>query len=188
MGLNDSFSATKLKSKQKYLTSAYISIFLFVCFTSFVLVFVCLKLGTTLFLSFSSFVWCRNWSRNSSCPGAGSEWEHGPSCTSAEISLPGFCRRSHEPVAAALVCPEERGFHVVPHQAGGPQVRLALQKRRRDVNALTPQLETPLVCASRIQADVLWEWQWGKAEGDYWHQKGKVSAKINPFDPLVFTL
>lgn len=47
-------------------------------------------------------------------------------------------------MAAALVCPEERGLHVVPHQAGGPEVRLALQKRRRNVNAFTPQLEAPL--------------------------------------------
>lgn len=54
MGLNDSFSAMKLNSEQKYLSSACISIFCF-CFTSFVLFFLCLKLGTTLFLSFGSF-------------------------------------------------------------------------------------------------------------------------------------
>lgn len=157
MGLYDSSSARKLKSEPKYLSSAYISIFCF-CFTIFVLFLLCLKLGTTLFFPFSSFVWCRSWSDNSSCTGAGSEWKHGSSCISAEILLPGFCRRSHEPVAAALVCPEERGLHVVPHQAGGPEVGLALQKRRGNVNALPPQLEAPLVCASRIQADVLWEW------------------------------
>lgn len=47
MGLNDSFSATKLKSEQKYLGSASISYFAF-CFTGFVLLFPCLKLSTTL--------------------------------------------------------------------------------------------------------------------------------------------
>lgn len=162
-----------------------VHVFLYFAFVSVVVFwfFLCLKLGTTLFLFFSSFFWSRNRSGSYSCLGAGSEWKHGPCCVSAEVLLPRFCRRSHEPVAAALVCPEEWGLHVVPHQAGGPQVRLALQKRRRNVNPVTPQLETPLVCASGVQADVLRKWQWGEAEGDYWYQKGKVSAKRNPFDP-----
>lgn len=98
---------------------------------------------------------------------------------------PLLCRRPHEPVEAALVCPEEWSLHVVPHQAGGTEVRLALQKRRRHVDAFTPQLETPLVCASRIQADVLWEWQRGKAEGDNWYQKGKVSEELILLIPSI---
>lgn len=107
MGLNDSFSATKLKSEQKYLDSAYISIFCFL-FHWFCSAF-SMSEAKHNFVSFSSFVSCRNWSGNCSCPGAGSEWKHGPCCTSAEILLPRF--------AGGLMNPWRRRWCVLKNEA-----------------------------------------------------------------------
>lgn len=96
-------------SQNKNTWVVHIFLYFAFCFTGFVLFFPCLKLSTTLSPSVCSFVSCRNWSGSCSCPGAGSEWKHGPCCTSAEILLPRF--------AGGLMNPWRRRWCVLKNEA-----------------------------------------------------------------------
>lgn len=60
-------------------------------------------------------------------------------------------------MAPSLVRPERRNFHVVPRKAGLPQIWLALQERRRNVDFVSAQLEDALVRSARVEAHVFRE-------------------------------